>query len=93
MEITTALYRIAQEALTNISKHSNATQVHLTLTEQNNHIYLHIKDNGKGFNPAENTTGFGLQGMRERTEALNGKFELTSTPQQGCEITVEIQVH
>ncbi|MDJ0689913.1 MAG: sensor histidine kinase [Xenococcaceae cyanobacterium MO_188.B32] len=91
MEVTTALYRILQEALTNISKHSNATQVHLTLTEQNSHIYLHIKDNGKGFNPAENTTGFGLQGMRERTEALDGKFELTSKPQQGCEIRVEIE--
>ena len=90
IEVTTALYRIVQEALTNISKHSNATQVHLTLTEQNSHIYLYIKDNGKGFNPAENTTGFGLQGMRERTEALDGKFELISKPQQGCEIRVEI---
>ena len=91
IEVTTALYRIVQEALTNISKHSNATQVHLTLTEQNNLIYLHIKDNGKGFNPAENTTGFGLQGMRERTEALNGNFELISKPQQGCDIRVEIE--
>ena len=91
-EVTTALYRIVQEALTNISKHSNATQVHLTLTEQNSHIYLQIKDNGKGFNPAENTTGFGLQGMRERTEALDGKFELISKPLQGCEIRVEIGV-
>ena len=91
LEVTTTLYRIAQEALTNISKHSNATKVHLTLTEQNNHIYLHIKDNGEGFNPAENTTGFGLQGMRERTEALNGNFELISKPHQGCEIRVEIE--
>ena len=91
-EVTTALYRIVQEALTNISKHSNATKVHLTLTEQNSHIYLQIKDNGKGFNPAENTTGFGLQGMRERTEALDGKFELISKPLQGCEIRVEIGV-
>ena len=85
-EIATALYRIAQEALTNISKHSNATQVHLTLTEQNSRIYLEIKDNGMGFNPAENTTGFGLQGMRERTEALDGKFELLGKPEEGCEI-------
>lgn len=92
-EIATALYRIVQEALTNISKHSNATQVNLTLTEQNNRIYLYIKDNGTGFNPAENTTGFGLQGMRERTEALNGKFELLGKPQQGCEIRVEIGIN
>ena len=90
IEITTALYRIVQEALTNISKHSNATQVHLTLAEKNNRIYLYIQDNGQGFNPTENTTGFGLQGMRERTESLDGKFELISKPQQGCEIRVEI---
>ncbi|MGK7952445.1 MAG: sensor histidine kinase [Xenococcaceae cyanobacterium] len=89
-ETTTAIYRIVQEALTNISKHSNATEVHLTLTEQNNWIYLNIKDNGKGFNLAENTTGFGLQGMRERTEALDGKLEIISKPQQGCEIKVKI---
>ena len=91
-EVATALYRIVQEALTNISKHSNATKVYLSLTEQNNRIYLKIKDNGKGFNPTENTTGFGLQGMRERTIALNGKFELNSKPQQGCEIKVEIEI-
>ena len=90
IEVTTALYRIVQEAVTNISKHSNATQVHLTLAEKNNRIYLHIQDNGQGFNPTENTTGFGLQGMRERTEALDGKFELIGKPQQGCEIKVEI---
>ena len=90
MEISTALYRIVQEALTNISKHSEATQVHLTLTEQNNRISLQIKDNGQGFNPAENTSGFGLQGMRERTEALNGRFEVLSKPQQGCQIKIEI---
>ena len=92
MEVNTALYRIVQEALTNISKHSNAGQVHLTLTEQNDRIYLQIQDDGKGFNPDENTTGFGLQGMRERTEALDGKFELISKPQQGCEIRVEIEI-
>ena len=90
IEITTAIYRIVQEALTNISKHSGATQVHLILVEKNNRIYLQIKDNGQGFNPTENTTGFGLQGMRERTEALDGKFELLAKPQQGCQITVEI---
>ena len=60
--------------------------MHLTLTEQNNWIYLNIKDNGQGFNLAENTTGFGLQGIRERTEALDGKLEIISKPQQGCEI-------
>ncbi|BAU64006.1 two-component sensor histidine kinase [Stanieria sp. NIES-3757] len=89
-EVALVLYRIIQEALTNISKHSQATLVHLRLTEQKQIIQLQIDDNGHGFNPTENTTGFGLQSMRERTEALNGNFWLASQPGQGCHIKVEI---
>jgi signal transduction histidine kinase len=63
-EISTALYRIIQESLTNIYKHSAATQVSIHLLESPNAIQLQINDNGQGFNPERNTTGFGLQGMR-----------------------------
>ncbi len=89
-EMSLVLYRIIQEALTNISKHSQATLVCLKLKETEQIIQLTIDDNGRGFEPTANTTGFGLQSMRERTEALNGNFRLTSKPQQGCHITVEI---
>jgi signal transduction histidine kinase len=89
-EMTTALYRVVQEALTNISKHSEATQVVLSLKENEMKIYLQVEDNGRGFNPADNTTGFGLQGMRERVGALGGIFSLTSQPGQGCRIKIEI---
>ena len=89
-EITTALYRIAQEALTNIAKYSQATMVNLHLQEITGKIYLSIQDNGCGFNPSDNTTGFGLQGMQERTEALNGNFIVTSKYGTGCQIKVEI---
>ncbi|MCG9891428.1 MAG: sensor histidine kinase [Thermosynechococcaceae cyanobacterium MS004] len=86
-----ALYRIVQEALTNIAKHSHATQVQIRLAEQSTRIELEIQDNGQGFDPALNTTGFGLQSMRERTEALDGTFEITRPKQahpqaQGCRI-------
>ena len=84
------LYRIIQEALTNISKHSQASLVRLKLKETEQMIQLTIDDNGRGFEPTANITGFGLQSMRERTEALNGNFRLTSNPQQGCHIKVEI---
>jgi signal transduction histidine kinase len=84
------LYRIIQEALTNISKHSQATSVCLRLKETEQIIQLTIDDNGRGFDPKANTTSFGLQSMRERTEALNGNFRLTSKPHQGCQIKVEI---
>ncbi len=89
-EISTALYRIIQESLTNIYKHSAATQVSIHLRESPEAIQLQINDNGQGFNPERNTTGFGLQGMRERTAALGGQFFLVSQPGKGCRITVSI---
>ena len=90
IEVTTAIYRIMQEALTNITKHSRATMVELDLQETGGKIQLLVKDNGCGFNPRENTTGFGLQGMQERTEALNGKFRVISEYGKGCQIEVKI---
>ncbi len=89
-EIKTAIYRIVQEALTNISKHSHATQVTLNLRTTLEYLHLFIEDNGRGFNPEQNTTGFGLQGMRERTVALEGNFRLASQVETGCRVTVYI---
>jgi signal transduction histidine kinase len=89
-EVITAIYRIVQEALTNISKHSEATQVTLQLYTSREHLYLLIQDNGQGFNPEQNTTGFGLQGMRERTLALGGYFQLSSKISAGCCLSVDI---
>lgn len=90
IDINIAIYRIIQEALTNISKHSQATKVDITLKMQVGNINLQIKDNGKGFNPEQNTTGFGLQGMRERTVSLGGKLSVISTLGRGCRIIVDI---
>ncbi len=89
-EISTALYRVVQEALTNVSKHSYAEKINLNLREGLTSIFLLIEDNGQGFDPNENTTGFGLRGMRERVEAFGGSFYLDSQQHQGCKIQVEI---
>ena len=89
-EVNTALYRIIQEALTNVAKHSQASRVELYLKQTPAKIILSIEDNGCGFNPNNNTSGFGLQGMNERTTALNGKFMLQSNPDRGCQIGIEI---
>jgi signal transduction histidine kinase len=89
-EVAIALYRIVQEATTNIAKHSQASAVHLTLKETLKDLELIVEDNGQGFDPTVNTTGFGLQSMRERTEALGGVFELHSQPNQGCRIRLSI---
>lgn len=87
-----AVYRILEEALTNIQKHSGASQVTLKLATQpattntTPAITLQIADNGKGFNPHQNQTGFGLQGMRERATSLGGQLHIDI--HSGCCITV-----
>jgi signal transduction histidine kinase len=102
--VSRAIFRIVQEALTNISKYAQATQVNIqlvnigdTLAEEGNapaeglspQICLTITDNGKGFNCQQHPTGFGLQGMQERVAGLGGKFHLTTSPGDGCQIKVE----
>ncbi|MBD2446050.1 sensor histidine kinase [Nostoc sp. FACHB-152] len=89
-EINIAVYRIIQESLTNISKYANATEIILELTTTKNSLYLMIQDNGRGFDIQQNTTGFGLQSMRDRTLALGGDFNINSNPGSGCQITVEL---
>ena len=89
-EVSTAIYRIVKEALANVYKHSDATQVmvHLLATAQT--LSLIVEDNGRGFNLEQNTAGFGLQGMRERAVALGGQFNITSTLEAGCRIVVYV---
>jgi len=89
-EIKTAIYRIIQESLTNISKYAAATEIKLQLTTTINSLRLRIQDNGRGFDLEQNTTGFGLHSMRDRTLGVGGQFNINSAPGCGCEITVDI---
>jgi signal transduction histidine kinase len=89
-DVATAIYRIVQEALTNITKYAEATEAIVSLYTTTDTIELKIADNGRGFNPTHNTTGFGLQGMRERVLSLQGKFEINSAPGEGCQIMAVI---
>lgn len=91
-EIKIALYRILQEALTNIARHSAATQVTVQLNTQANTLYLLVADNGRGFCPNQNTTGFGLQSMRERAIALGGRLHILSVLGQGCQIQAIVPI-
>ncbi|WP_339381555.1 sensor histidine kinase [Brasilonema bromeliae] len=92
-EVGTTIYRIVQEALTNISKHSAATVVTIDLQTTADSLYLQLCDNGRGFNPYQNTTGFGIQGMRERTLALGGHFRIFSESGCGCRIIAVFPYH
>lgn len=79
-----ALYRIAQEALTNIERYAAATEVHITLCREPEGVRFTIADNGRGFdiNQLKQTEGIGLRNMRERAEYFGGRFEICSEP--GC---------
>lgn len=90
--IATTIYRIVQEALTNISKYAQASEVRIEIYHRPTELELRIIDNGQGFIPTNNVTGFGLQGMRERVLSLQGRFAIISEPQQGCQIVAIIPV-
>jgi signal transduction histidine kinase len=88
-EVEHSLLRVAQEALTNVAKHANATRVGLTLSYMEDVVALDIRDDGRGFTPGT-TTGFGLIAMRQRVTRLAGSFEVESAPGEGTGISATV---
>ncbi|KIN72218.1 cache domain-containing protein [Sulfitobacter guttiformis] len=82
----TALYRIAQEAFTNIERHAQARHVTVDLRGHKRGATLRITDDGRGFNPNANTPGLGLRNMQERMDQLGGTLTLRSAPDNGVQI-------
>jgi len=89
---STAIFRIFQEALTNVARHAKATKVKATLREKTSKIVLRIRDNGKGIekNQIDSPKAFGIMGMRERARSLGGKVEITGSPGWGTTVAVSI---
>lgn len=86
-----ALYRIIQEALTNVYKYAQATTVVVEIEAIAENLRLTIVDDGCGFEPDQVTgSGFGLQGIQERVTAVGGTFGLETEPGRGCRIQVEV---
>ena len=90
--LKTVIYRISQEALNNIAKHSKADSVRLSLIKMENKIELTIEDNGAGFDLNQvisiesSRRGLGLTSMRERIELSGGSFWIESAPRKGTAI-------
>lgn len=85
------IFRIVQEALTNAVKHAEATEINLSASVEDETIRIHIRDNGKGFDPTRIINqGNGLINMRERANLLGGQFNLHSSPGMGSDIYVNI---
>ncbi len=90
-ETEQALFRLAQEALANIARHSGAAHASLELTRAPGCVILAISDDGLGFEAGGPATGVGLQSMRERIDALGGTLSLESAPGHGTRITARIR--
>jgi signal transduction histidine kinase len=91
----TVLYRVAQEALTNVARHAQASQAEVKIQQVNGTICMKIKDNGKGFQEqhvlqAKKSTRLGLLGMRERLEMVGGNFTVTSAPGKGTTVLAQV---
>ncbi len=85
-DIEISLYRIVQEALTNIEKHAQAEHVGVRIWSREGHIWVEVSDDGVGFVPDKTESGIGLLNMRERTELLSGRFSLKSRAGFGTKI-------
>ena len=91
----TMLYRVAQEALTNVQKHAKATEVSVVLRKIRGGACLEIVDNGQAFDvgrlsDTSHTHRLGLTSMRERVEMFGGQFSVTSTPGTGTTVRAEV---
>jgi len=94
-----AVFRLIQEALANVWKHSKATHTHVQLTYQKQMVQIVVKDNGVGFavdkmeaKIKRGNAHFGIMGMRERVELLEGRMEIVSEPDAGAKVTMVIPI-
>jgi signal transduction histidine kinase len=90
-EVETTLYRIVQEALTNIVKHAEASKVSILLARRSGFAMAVVEDDGQGFDPTNTRAdGLGLVGMRERVELHDGRLTVESAPGSGTTLVVEV---
>lgn len=87
-----AVYRVTQECLTNISKHSDATQVTIKIDRQADNLHVLIKDNGSGFDPKVKSHGLGVAGMQERIKTIGGDFHIGASVGGGVIVSISLPV-
>jgi signal transduction histidine kinase len=88
--VETTMYRIVQEALTNVTKHAAATKVSVLVTRTDKAAVLVVEDDGAGFEPSDETSGLGLTGMRERVALVGGRLKVEAERGSGTTIAAEI---
>lgn len=90
-ELATALFRIVQESLTNVARHSGASRVRIELSNDAHRVCLRVRDDGQGLQAGEGR-GIGLLSMRERANALGGSFRVAATPDGGTVVEVSVPI-
>ena len=91
-ELETAIYRIVQEALTNATKHGHAGRAIVEIHEHEDTVHVEVRDDGIGFDASTDTSGFGLLGMRERVELLDGTLRVDSAPGAGTTVSASFPI-
>ena len=89
-EASIELLRVVQEALTNVRRHSKASNAEVTLRTDDEAIVIEVADDGQGFDVTSDSAGIGLSAMSERVEGLGGKIEVRSPPGEGTKVTVRV---
>jgi PAS domain S-box-containing protein len=89
-EIETAAYRLVQECLSNAARHADAALAVVEVTRHDGSMGIRVSDDGRGFDPARKTEGFGIGGMRERVDLLDGELTIASEPGGGTEIVADL---
>jgi len=91
-EETTVLFRILQEALTNVARHASATRVEVSLDKEQGYVRLRVQDNGRGITESEvdGSRSFGLMGMRERVLLHSGDFSIQGSPGRGTTVVIKL---
>ena len=90
--LSTSVYRVVQEALTNVARHAEATEVELTVKLEADSVYVRVRDNGKGLapRPSGETRSFGLLGIKERARTLGGRAQIYSPAEGGTIVEIAI---
>jgi signal transduction histidine kinase len=88
--VETTVFRIVQEALTNVLKHAQANRVSVMLEYRNDELLVIVEDNGRGFQPGTERDGLGLLGIHERVALVGGKLNIESEPGSGTTLVVRI---
>jgi signal transduction histidine kinase len=93
-EQATAIFRIFQEALTNIRRHAQATRVNIMIEEEEGEFVIEVRDNGRGIAEDKNigSQSLGLMGMRERAQLVGGRIEITGVAGKGTVLTVRVPI-